>query len=50
MLKNFSYLIDKRKSLVKTRPLNWSGQWDLNPRLQPWEGRTLPLSYARNVC
>ena len=25
----------------------WSGRRDLNPRLQPWQGCTLPLSYAR---
>jgi hypothetical protein len=27
---------------------NWSGKRDLNPRLQPWQGCTLPLSYSRN--
>ena len=26
---------------------NWSGRRDLNPRLRPWQGRTLPLSYSR---
>jgi hypothetical protein len=26
----------------------WSGKRDLNPRLQPWQGCTLPLSYSRN--
>src|SRR2546428_8630295 len=26
---------------------NWSGKRDLNPRLQPWQGCTLPLSYSR---
>lgn len=25
----------------------WSGRWDSNPRHQPWQGCTLPLSYAR---
>ena len=25
----------------------WSGKRDLNPRLRPWQGRTLPLSYSR---
>ena len=25
----------------------WSGRWDSNPRLQPWQGCALPLSYAR---
>ncbi len=27
--------------------MRWSGRRDLNPRLQPWQGCTLPLSYAR---
>ena len=27
---------------------NWSGRRDLNPRLRPWQGRTLPLSYSRS--
>src|SRR5919206_1591814 len=27
--------------------LNGSGRRDLNPRLRPWQGRTLPLSYSR---
>ena len=26
--------------------LLWSGKRDLNPRLQPWQGCTLPLSYV----
>ena len=26
---------------------NWSGRRDSNPRLQPWQGCALPLSYAR---
>ena len=26
---------------------NWSGQRDLNPRHQPWQGCALPLSYTR---
>ena len=26
-----------------------SGRWDSNPRRRPWEGRILPLNYARNV-
>ena len=25
----------------------WSERWDLNPRRLPWQGRALPLSYAR---
>jgi hypothetical protein len=27
----------------------WSGQRDLNSRLQAWEACTLPLSYARTI-
>lgn len=27
----------------------WSGRRDLNPRLRPWQGRTLPLSYSRST-
>jgi hypothetical protein len=27
----------------------WSGRRDLNPRLRPWQGRTLPLSYSRSI-
>ncbi len=29
-------------------PKKWSGKRDLNPRLRPWQGRTLPLSYSRS--
>ena len=29
------------------RPREWSGKRDSNPRLRPWQGRTLPLSYSR---
>ena len=25
----------------------WSGQWDSDPRHQPWQGCALPLSYTR---
>src|SRR6185369_13812945 len=28
---------------------SWSGRRDLNPRLRPWQGRTLPLSYSRSA-
>ncbi len=31
------------------RTKNWSGRRDLNPRLRPWQGRTLPLSYSRSA-
>ncbi len=27
----------------------WSGKRDLNSRLQPWQGCTLPLSYSRSA-
>ena len=33
----------KESNLLK----EWSGRWDSNPRLQPWQGCALPLSYAR---
>ena len=29
--------------------MKWSGKRDLNPRHQPWQGCTLPLSYSRPV-
>ena len=29
------------------RSNKWSGKRDSNPRLRPWQGRTLPLSYSR---
>jgi hypothetical protein len=32
------------------RLICWSGRRDLNPRLQPWQGCTLPLSYSRAGC
>jgi hypothetical protein len=27
----------------------WSGRRGSNPRLQPWQGCTLPLSYSRDL-
>ena len=27
----------------------WSGRWVSNPRPRPWQGRALPLSYARSL-
>ena len=30
-------------------PKIWSGRRGLNPRLRPWQGRTLPLSYSRST-
>src|ERR1039457_4690619 len=41
----------KTKSPRRGRPSrNWSGRRDLNPRLRPWQGRTLPLSYSRPLA
>ena len=34
--------------LFSRRKKHWSGRRDLNPRLRPWQGRTLPLSYSRS--
>ena len=31
----------------RLRKEEWSGKRDSNPRLRPWQGRTLPLSYSR---
>ena len=36
LLSPFAFLLDL-----------WSGRRDLNSRLRPWQGRTLPLSYSR---
>jgi hypothetical protein len=39
----------KKMSLQRGDPHEiWSGRRDLNPRLRPWQGRTLPLSYSRS--
>ena len=38
-LKLFSNIVNYR--------VFWSGRRDSNPRLQPWQGCALPLSYAR---
>ena len=38
----------KRKALAAAGLEIWSGRRDLNPRLRPWQGRTLPLSYSRS--
>ena len=35
-----------RENELKGR--EWSGKRDSNPRLRPWQGRTLPLSYSRS--
>ncbi len=36
------------RSQLETKEI-WSGRRDLNPRLRPWQGRTLPLSYSRSA-
>src|SRR5437667_6592073 len=36
-----------RSSLACQASEGWSGKRDSNPRLRPWQGRTLPLSYSR---
>ncbi len=36
----------RRKLVMNDK--NWSGRRDLNSRLRPWQGRTLPLSYSRS--
>ncbi len=35
-------------NLRLTQSEDWSGKRDSNPRLRPWQGRTLPLSYSRS--
>src|SRR4029453_3031044 len=37
-----------RSSLACQASEGWSGKRDSNPRLRPWQGRTLPLSYSRS--
>ena len=37
-----------RRSLSCQASEGWSGKRDSNPRLRPWQGRTLPLSYSRS--
>src|SRR6056297_2890958 len=38
---------EKEKAGYNPALFFWSGKRDLNPRLQPWQGCTLPLSYSR---
>jgi hypothetical protein len=38
----------RRGQQTRTAAVEWSGRRDLNPRLRPWQGRTLPLSYSRS--
>jgi hypothetical protein len=37
----------RRRAHRARRYQYWSGKRDSNPRLRPWQGRTLPLSYSR---
>ena len=37
-----------RRPLADQASEGWSGKRDSNPRLRPWQGRTLPLSYSRS--
>src|SRR5689334_8094654 len=39
--------INPRRSEGQQQAKLWSGRRELNPRLRPWQGRTLPLSYSR---
>ena len=38
---------DQRTRDAGIKGRSWSGKRDSNPRLRPWQGRTLPLSYSR---
>src|ERR1044071_7754709 len=40
--------ITPRRGEGQLRAKLWSGRRELNPRLRPWQGRTLPLSYSRS--
>lgn len=42
--------ITKKGYLSVTFFYYWSGQWDSDPRHQPWQGCALPLSYTRIIC
>src|SRR5439155_18370840 len=44
------FVVERRDFILTGNPSRiWSGRRDLNPRLRPWQGRTLPLSYSRSV-
>ena len=43
----YSGFADRCLTTWLCRQKKWSGKRDLNPRLRPWQGRTLPLSYSR---
>ena len=38
---------NNKKTTLKGGFMYWSGQWDSDPRHQPWQGCALPLSYTR---
>jgi hypothetical protein len=42
--------LKSRDHLISAFSFFWSGRRDSDPRLQPWQGCTLPLSYARKWC
>ena len=44
---NFAWASQPRLTSRGKRERSWSGKRDSNPRLRPWQGRTLPLSYSR---
>jgi hypothetical protein len=37
------------EEVITAKEMKKSGRRDSNPRRQPWEGCTLPLSYARDI-
>ena len=39
----------KSPACSRAESMIWSGRRDLNPRRQPWQGCTLPLSYSRSA-
>ena len=43
----FAEYKNKKGAALQQAPLCMSGKRDLNPRRQPWQGCTLPLSYSR---
>ena len=44
-----TFAAGERDGGPQSPPKRWSGKRDLNPRLRPWQGRTLPLSYSRSA-
>ena len=47
-LANPIYRVKERCTSLLTAGSFWSGRWVSNPRPRPWQGRALPLSYARS--